>query len=199
MNITNSLRATAAGFVVAAVVAPTALAAGEPKNELRFTRQVTAAITTARHPAGVVEVQAGEPKNMVPFTRRVGTSTTASSGGAAAVVQTPAAGEPKNATPFTGTAPVPVEIHGGDGFDLAGHRAPGPGVGEPAVTGPAHAGFVAPREPVRTGPGVSDRVGAGLTPAPPTPPDVRVRIRRFASRPGGGGNRRGRSSSSSRP
>jgi hypothetical protein len=25
-----------------------------------------------------------------------------------------------------------------------------------------------------------DRVGAGLTPAPPTPPDVRVRIRRFA-------------------
>jgi hypothetical protein len=26
----------------------------------------------------------------------------------------------------------------------------------------------------------NDRVGAGLTPAPPTPPDVRVRIRRFA-------------------
>jgi trans-2,3-dihydro-3-hydroxyanthranilate isomerase len=26
----------------------------------------------------------------------------------------------------------------------------------------------------------ADRVGAGLTPAPPTPPDVRVRIRRFA-------------------
>ncbi len=26
----------------------------------------------------------------------------------------------------------------------------------------------------------TDRVGAGLTPAPPTPPDVRVRIRRFA-------------------
>ena len=25
-----------------------------------------------------------------------------------------------------------------------------------------------------------DRVGAGLTPAPPTPPDVRIRIRRFA-------------------
>jgi hypothetical protein len=192
MNITNSLRA--AGFVVAAVVAPTALAAGEPKNELPFTRQVTAAITTARHPRRRRRGAAGEPKNMMPFTRRVGASTTASSGGAAAVVHTPAAGEPKNATPFTGTAPVPVEIHG-----VAGHRAPGPGVGEPAVTGPAHTGFVAPREPVRTGPGVSDRVGAGFTPAPPTPPDVRVRIRRFASRPGGGGNRRGRSSSSSRP
>jgi hypothetical protein len=31
-----------------------------------------------------------------------------------------------------------------------------------------------------------NRVGAGLTPAPPTPPDVRVRIRRFASHPGNG-------------
>ena len=31
-------------------------------------------------------------------------------------------------------------------------------------------------------PGVH-RVGAGLTPAPPTPPDVRVRIRRFARIP----------------
>src|ERR1700756_1418417 len=28
--------------------------------------------------------------------------------------------------------------------------------------------------------GALDRVGAGLAPAPPTPPDVRVRIRRFA-------------------
>ena len=35
-----------------------------------------------------------------------------------------------------------------------------------------------------------NRVGAGLTPAPPTPPDMRVRIRRFASRPGGGGRDR---------
>jgi hypothetical protein len=35
-----------------------------------------------------------------------------------------------------------------------------------------------------------ERVGAGLTPAPPTPPDVRVRIRRFASCPGGGGRAR---------
>jgi hypothetical protein len=26
----------------------------------------------------------------------------------------------------------------------------------------------------------NDWVGAGVTPAPPTPPDVRVRIRRFA-------------------
>ncbi len=35
-----------------------------------------------------------------------------------------------------------------------------------------------------------NRVGAGLTPAPPTPPDMRVRIRRFASRPGNGGRDR---------
>lgn len=35
-----------------------------------------------------------------------------------------------------------------------------------------------------------NRGGAGLTPAPPTPPDVRVRIRRFASRPGNGGRGR---------
>src|SRR5919106_6869979 len=37
------------------------------------------------------------------------------------------------------------------------------------------------------GPCRIDRVGAGLTPALPTPPDVRVRIRRFAWHPGGGG------------
>ena len=35
--------------------------------------------------------------------------------------------------------------------------------------------------------GSIDRVGAGLTPAPPTPPDVRVRIRRFAWHPGSDG------------
>ena len=35
-----------------------------------------------------------------------------------------------------------------------------------------------------------NRVGAGLTPAPPTPPDVRVRIRRFAWHPGNGGRAR---------
>ena len=38
--------------------------------------------------------------------------------------------------------------------------------------------------------GALERVGAGLTPAPPTPPDVRVRIRRFASRPGNDGRDR---------
>src|SRR2546428_13897468 len=32
-----------------------------------------------------------------------------------------------------------------------------------------------------------NRVGAGLNPAPPTPPDMRVRIRRFAAPPGSGG------------
>lgn len=36
-----------------------------------------------------------------------------------------------------------------------------------------------------------NRVGAGLTPAPPAPPDMRVRIRRFASRPGSDGRDRG--------
>jgi hypothetical protein len=37
---------------------------------------------------------------------------------------------------------------------------------------------------------LGNRVGAGLTPAPPTPPDVRVRIRRFATHPGNGGRSR---------
>ena len=36
-----------------------------------------------------------------------------------------------------------------------------------------------------------NRVGPGLTPGPPTPPDMRVRIRRFALRPGNGGRDRG--------
>ena len=36
-------------------------------------------------------------------------------------------------------------------------------------------------------PTLANWVGAGLTPAPPTPPDVRVRIRRFARHPGSGG------------
>ncbi len=40
------------------------------------------------------------------------------------------------------------------------------------------------------GPLFINRVGAGLTPAPPTPPDVRVRIRRFASRSGNDGRGR---------
>jgi putative transposase len=44
-----------------------------------------------------------------------------------------------------------------------------------------------------------DRVGAGLTPAPPTPPDVRVRIRRFASHPGNGGGARRIPSGPGRP
>jgi hypothetical protein len=34
------------------------------------------------------------------------------------------------------------------------------------------------------------RVGAGLTPAPPTPPGVRIRTGRFAQHPGNGGRDR---------
>ena len=37
-----------------------------------------------------------------------------------------------------------------------------------------------------TGRAMVDRVGAGLSPAPPTPPYVRVRIRRFVRHLGGG-------------
>jgi hypothetical protein len=70
---------------------------------------------------------------MLPFTRRVGARTTASSAGAAAVVHRPAAGEPKNETPFTGTAPVPVEVHGGDGSDW----------GDAGIGAAAMLGFVA--------------------------------------------------------
>ena len=78
-----------------------------------------------------------------------------------------------------------------------GHPRPGrdidrvaqPGYVEPEVAGPTDRALT--RRHVlaagrrRAGDRSPDnRVGAGVTPAPPTPPDVRVRIRRFASAPG---------------
>jgi hypothetical protein len=72
MSITTTIRIAGAALVACAVIAPTALAGGEPKNEWPFTRPVGVRTT-----AGVTQVQAqslpilGERKNQLPFTRPV--------------------------------------------------------------------------------------------------------------------------------
>ncbi len=70
---TQILRTSAAGILLTAVLAHAAVAAGEPKNEPPFTRQVAArtsqaATHTARASSPVIQ---GEPKNELPFTRTV--------------------------------------------------------------------------------------------------------------------------------
>jgi hypothetical protein len=55
--------------ICAAVTAPVALGAGEPKNEWPFTRLVERQTASATSPASVAPAVAGEPKNDVPFVR----------------------------------------------------------------------------------------------------------------------------------
>jgi hypothetical protein len=67
------LRSTAVAAVGAAVLAQTALAGGEPKNELPFTRPVVVARATQATSSATQtspEIR-GEPKNELPFTRPV--------------------------------------------------------------------------------------------------------------------------------
>jgi hypothetical protein len=104
-----------AAVTCAAVAAPVAFGAGEPKNERPFTRQVGdgperyVAATSSTDPAG-------EPKNQWPFTRTV-SSETAASGGATGIGST-VAGEPKNEEPFVrGISTTPVLVQTSDGFD----------------------------------------------------------------------------------
>ncbi len=71
--LTQLLRTSAAGIVLTAVLAQAALATGEPKNELPFTRPVAArtaqaATKTVQASSPVIQ---GEPKNELPFTRPV--------------------------------------------------------------------------------------------------------------------------------
>jgi hypothetical protein len=68
---TQILRTSAAGILLAAVFAQAAVAGGEPKNELPFTRLVAsrtpqAATHIARASSPLIQ---GEPKNEAPFTR----------------------------------------------------------------------------------------------------------------------------------
>ena len=70
---TTTIRSIAAVVVVAASFAPSALAAGEPKNGIPFTRLVsTDRVATlaigVKHAAS--HAPSGEAKNVLPFTRR---------------------------------------------------------------------------------------------------------------------------------
>jgi hypothetical protein len=73
-NVTRSktIRITLATLVAAIAVAPIALASGEPKNELPFTRSVTEAAMP--HPS--TALASGDSKNQTPFTRPVSPTTT---------------------------------------------------------------------------------------------------------------------------
>ncbi len=75
MQLTHIIRSTVVAGLAAGVLAASAAAGGEPKNEWPFTRPVVArvaqAATVTRSTAQPV-IQ-GEPKNEPPFTRPVAT------------------------------------------------------------------------------------------------------------------------------
>src|SRR5262249_18195544 len=95
MTVATHIRITIAAVACAAIAAPAALGAGEPKTEqpspgrggAGVERQLGA--TTSADPAG-------EPKNQGPFPRN---ATGARSSSQAGAIRTPA-GEPKNEAPF---------------------------------------------------------------------------------------------------
>jgi hypothetical protein len=75
LKFSHTARLAIATSAAAAAIAPTALAAGEPKNEPPFTRPVvTIRVTEQLVHVGHVSSSRGirgEPKNELPFTRRV--------------------------------------------------------------------------------------------------------------------------------
>ena len=102
----RSLSSWLVAMVVSAAVAQGALAGGEPKNELPFTRVVaTRTVQSVSHSSISTARVAGEAKNEAPFTRQV----------AATPAEPAATGEPKNETPFTNVATVASD-GGGVGF-----------------------------------------------------------------------------------
>jgi hypothetical protein len=119
MNRRTQLRIAVAALTCAAVAAPAALGAGEPKNQPPFTQAIGPAgfATTVhdRYVAGRAAIDpAGEPKNQLPFTRSVATNTAT----AGSAVHTSIAGEPKNDVPFIrGVSRTPVVVRTRDGFD----------------------------------------------------------------------------------
>jgi hypothetical protein len=111
----TQLRIAIAALTCAAVAAPAALGAGEPKNQPPFTHKVGDA--QDRYVAGSATIDpAGEPKNQLPFTRSVATDRAAA--GYATAVHASIAGEPKNDVPFIrGVSRTPVVVRTRDGFD----------------------------------------------------------------------------------
>jgi hypothetical protein len=76
LDIAHTTRIATATFAAAAGIAPTALAAGEPKNDLPFTRpaitiRVTEQLARVGHASSWRAIH-GESKNQLPFTRRLG-------------------------------------------------------------------------------------------------------------------------------
>jgi hypothetical protein len=72
MSSIRTIGVTIAAVAVVVAIVPVALAGGEPKNELPFTRPAAAhATTTTSHFNSVVQ---GEPKNQAPFTAPAGDS-----------------------------------------------------------------------------------------------------------------------------
>ena len=115
MTFAPHIRIAIAAVTCAAVAAPAAVAAGEPKNQPPFTRPV--GVLVERHVAVTTTADpAGEPKNQVPFTRAISSGTSAS---AHAVRLGPSiAGEPKNDAPFVrSVSTTPVLVQTSDGFD----------------------------------------------------------------------------------
>jgi hypothetical protein len=115
MTITNTIRVTLAGLLLACGFAATALAGGEPKNDYPFTRQVVTERTPAlaQYQAQVPEA-AGEPKNEWPFTRRADDRSTSQVVQGAAAAGT-GSGEAKNEAPFNLPVVDPVGT-GSGGF-----------------------------------------------------------------------------------
>jgi hypothetical protein len=113
MTITT-IRVAIAGLVVACGLAPLAFGAGEPKNDLPFTRHVGVERTTAlsQRPAQAPAVS-GEPKNQRPFTRPASTDQLMRP----AVAVATGAGEAKNEAPFNTPIVAPEgTATGNDGF-----------------------------------------------------------------------------------
>jgi hypothetical protein len=71
MNTSTSIRVATAAMIVAGALSPVALAGGEPKNELPFTRPVGDRALTQVQPSSAQVVGVGEPKNQPPFARPV--------------------------------------------------------------------------------------------------------------------------------
>ena|SRR5947209_1565775 len=82
MNARQIVRSSAVALAGAAVLAQSALAAGEPKNQWPFTRQVEARATqAATHVSSSSPILRGESKNQAPFTQPVATVVVQSGGG----------------------------------------------------------------------------------------------------------------------
>jgi len=97
-------------LLVAAVISASALAAGEPKNDVPFTQPTTDRVVQAAGAPSAVAVGRGEAKNESPFTLRIGAN---SATGGPLIGQ----GEQKNGLPFTAPATSqPVPSTGGWGI-----------------------------------------------------------------------------------